>query len=347
MSAHEVDVAYFTHPVSIAYLSGFRANPHERLMALAVRDDGATLVVPALEHQSAELRAGGMEVISWRDGEDPYVCVREALANKTRLAVEKEHLSLARADALRERFDADLLHDAGEEIRRLRLTKDLEEVSRLQRAAEITDAVSEVVFGRMALGQSELEISLAIATAVSAAEAALSFETSVQFGDNSALPHHKPGARRISSGDLVLIDFGATFEGYSADITRVAVAGEPTDRQLEIHRLVLDAHDAAIEAARPGVTAGAVDRAAREVIEAAGMGEHFFHRVGHGLGLEVHEDPSLDPGSQTVLEAGMVFTVEPGVYVPGWGGIRIEDDVVIEQDGCRLLTKADRTLRSI
>jgi Xaa-Pro aminopeptidase len=127
----------------------------------------------------------------------------------------------------------------------------------------------------------------------------------------------------------------------------MAVVGEPSARQLEIHRLVLAAHDAAIDAVRAGVTTGAVDAAARKVIDDAGHGEHFFHRIGHGLGLEAHEDPSLDPGSDIVLEAGMVFTVEPGIYFPSWGGVRIEDDVVVEAAGCRVLTKADRSLRVV
>jgi Xaa-Pro aminopeptidase len=127
----------------------------------------------------------------------------------------------------------------------------------------------------------------------------------------------------------------------------MAVVGEPTARQIEIHDLVLRAHDAAIEAVRPGVTTGEVDAAARNVIAAAGLGDRFFHRVGHGLGLEAHEDPSLDPGSTTVLEPGMTFTIEPGIYIPLWGGVRIEDDVVVEDSGCRLLTKADRKLRVV
>ena len=125
----------------------------------------------------------------------------------------------------------------------------------------------------------------------------------------------------------------------------MAVVGEPTAKQLEIHVIVLAPHDAAIAAIRPGATTGAVDAAARQVIDAAGYGERFFHRIGHGLGLEGHEDPSLDPGSATVLETGMVFTVEPGIYIPGFGGVRIEDDVAVTDAGCRVLTKAERTLR--
>ncbi len=142
----------------------------------------------------------------------------------------------------------------------------------------------------------------------------------------------------------MLVDFGAAWEGYRADTTRTIVLGEPDARQREFHRLVLEAHDAGIAAVRAGVTAGEVDEAARSVLREAGLGERFIHRLGHGLGLEPHEAPSLDPGGDTILEAGMVVTIEPGVYIPGWGGIRIEDDVVVELNGCRVLTRSSRGL---
>jgi Xaa-Pro aminopeptidase len=145
-------------------------------------------------------------------------------------------------------------------------------------------------------------------------------------------------------GDLVLLDFGAAVDGYKGDTTRMAVVGPPDARQVELHALVLEAHDAAIAAVRPGATSGDVDAAARTVITDAGLGGRFIHRVGHGIGLQVHEDPSLDPGSTLVLEAGMTFTIEPGVYIPGWGGIRVEDDLVVEVAGARLLTTAPREL---
>src|SRR5439155_19190266 len=178
------------------------------------------------------------------------------------------------------------------------------------------------------------------------AGARLAFGTLVQSGPSSALPHGRPGDRRLQPGDLILLDFGAAWRGYRADTTRMAVVGEPDSRQLEVHAVVLAAHDAAVAAVRAGVTAGEVDEAARAVIRDAGMGDRFIHRVGHGLGLEAHEDPSLDPGSDTLLEEGMVVTIEPGVYLPGWGGVRIEDDVVVEAGGGRLLTAASRELRT-
>jgi Xaa-Pro dipeptidase len=347
MAQHGLDVAYVTRPVSIAYLTGFHADPHERLMAFIVRPDQATLIVPALERDSAAAASEQATVVGWRDGEDPYELVRDALRHCARLGVEKEHLTLQAAEALGARAGALELIDLSPEVRRLRRTKSSAELDKLTRACAITDAVCEEVVRGLRAGQSELAVAVSVGAAIGSHDATLAFETLVQSGPNSALPHHNPSGRRLETGDFVLLDFGAAVEGYRADITRMAVVGEPSARQLEIHSLVLAAHDAAIEAVRAGATTGEVDAAARNVIAAAGLGDRFFHRVGHGLGLEAHEDPSLDPGSHTVLEAGMVFTIEPGVYIPGWGGVRIEDDVVVESNGCRVLTAADRNLRVV
>jgi Xaa-Pro dipeptidase len=344
MESADVEAAYVTRPVSIEYLTGVHAEPYERLMALAVKGDRATLIVPAIEVENAE-RATTAEIVSWRDGEDPYRLVHRALHGTSRLGVEKEHLTVGAAEALRERLGTHDLVDVAPEIRRLRRTKSPAELEKLQRAAAITDAATEGILQWMREGKTELEVAVALGASIGAAGGTLAFETLVLSGPNSALPHGRPSGRRLGAGDLVLLDFGAAFEGYRADTTRVAVVGEPDPRQREIHALVLAAHDAAIREVRAGATTGAVDAAARQVIEAAGLGEQFFHRTGHGLGLETHEDPSLDPGSTTKLEVGMVFTVEPGVYIPGWGGVRIEDDVVVEADGSRLLTNADRSLR--
>jgi Xaa-Pro dipeptidase len=347
MAGRNLAAVYVSRPVSIAYLTGFSANPHERLMGLVVRQDGATLVVPALEQQKAAERAADVEVVGWRDGEDPYALVVRALPRSAEIGVEKEHLTLAVAEEVTTRGGISELVDVGAEIRRMRLIKRPDEIARLDRAAAITDVVTEHVISRLRAGQSELDIAFLIGSAISERGGELSFPPLVQSGPNSALPHLEPSGRRLQQGDLVLLDFGAAVGGYKADTTRMAVVGKQSDRQSEIHRVVLEAHDAAIAAILSGVTTGEVDAAARRVIEGAGYGENFFHRVGHGLGLEGHEDPSLDPGSATVLEPGMVFTVEPGVYIAGFGGVRIEDDVVVEEGGCRVLTQADRSLRII
>ena len=346
MRTQGTGAAFLTNPVSIAYLTGFATNPHERLMALVLRDDRAVLVVPGLEEESAAAVARGASIRAWRDGDDPWAAVGDALAGPNgRLAVEKGHLSLARWERLRELAGGAEPVDAGAELDRLRARKTPDEIARLRRAALITDQVTERALAGLRTGQTELDVAAAIDHEIASAGAQLSFATIVQSGPNSAQPHLGPGDRRLRPGDLVLLDFGAAWDGYRADTTRMAVVGEPDARQVEVHDLVLMAHDAAVAAIRPGVTVGEVDEAARSVIRAGGLGDRFIHRVGHGLGLEAHEAPSLDPGGDAVLEEGMVVTIEPGVYIPGWGGVRIEDDVVVDAAGGRMLTAADRALR--
>ena len=347
MANRHVDALYITRPVSIGYLTGFFAEPHERLMALAVRRDDVKLIVPALEQQEANTHSSHADVIAWRDGEDPYELVSGALHGLVKVGVEKKHLSLDAAEVITSRTGISELVDVGAEIRRMRLTKREDEIEKLARAAAITDAATDRICAILRAGQTEIEVAVTIGSVIGELGATLAFPSLVQSGPNSALPHLEPSTRKLAPGDLVLLDLGAAVDGYKADTTRMAVVGEPGAQQREIHRVVLEAHDAAIGVVRAGVTSGDVDAAARRVIEAAGYGERFFHRVGHGLGLEGHEDPSLEPGSETVLEPGMVFTIEPGIYIPGFGGVRIEDDVVVEEGGCRVLTRADRSLRVI
>lgn len=339
------DAAWISDPVSIAYLTGFHTDPHERLLGLALAGAGPVLVVPSLEVESARAAVRGVEVVGWRDGEDPYAVAGRALHGAARrLAVEKSHLTLAVAESLRTAAGVVDFVDGGQVVRDLRLRKRPEELEHLQRAAEITDGIYARIGGAL-LGRTEVEVAREIEGLVQAAGATLSFGTIVQSGPNSAQPHLAPTGRRLEEGDLVLLDFGAAWQGYKADLSRTVVLGEASEQQLRMHRVVLEAHHAAIAVLRDGVTAGEVDRAARSVIEAAGLGEHFIHRVGHGLGLDAHEGPSLDPGSEQVLEAGMVVTIEPGVYIPGLGGVRIEDDAVVEASGARLLTHAGHSPR--
>lgn len=345
MEAEHVDAALLTDPISIAYLTGFACNPHERLLALVLRPEEATLVVPGLEEERAAAAAPGVPLRAWRDGEDPWALVAGVLGGARRLAVEKGHLTLSAWERLGAAAGESHTIDAGAELRRLRARKSAAEIDKLERAARLTDQVSDRIRADLVEGRSELEVAAAIDRLIATGGGRPSFETAVQSGPNSAQPHLGPGPRQLQARDLVLMDFGAACDGYCADTTRTLVVGEPDARQRELHRVVLAAHDAAVAAVRPGATVAAVDEAARSVIREAGFADRFIHRVGHGLGLEVHEDPSLDPGGSAVLEEGMVVTIEPGVYLPGWGGIRIEDDVVVERSGGRLLTRADRSLQ--
>jgi Xaa-Pro aminopeptidase len=347
MTNRHLGALYITDPTSIAYLTSFFADPHERLMALAIRLDDATLIVPALEAQKAQANAENVSIVSWRDGEDAYALVDAQLSGLGEVGVEKDHITLRAAEVITSRAGVSELVDVGPEIRRRRLTKSPAEIEKIARAAAITDAAGEALFNGMRAGQTEIEVALMLGSLIGEHGAKLAFPSLVQSGPNSAMPHVEPSGRKLAEADFVLLDFGAMFEGYRADTTRMAVIGEPSARHREIHDVVLRGHDAAIAAVRAGATTGDIDAAARRVIDDAGYGDRFFHRIGHGIGLEAHEDPSLDPGSERVLETGMVFTIEPGVYIPGFGGVRIEDDVAVEDNGCRVLTRQDRSLRVI
>ena len=343
MESHRIAAACVTDPTSIAYLTGFYANPHERLLALAVGADGAVLVVPELERENAKGRARSVEIVSWQDGQDPFRLLRAALGDPALLAVEKEHLTIARW----ERLDAGSIEDCSEALRAMRAVKQPKELELLQQAAKLTDQVSGAILGELRAGLTEVEVATRLNALINETGSGLAFGSLVQSGPNSALPHLAPSERRLVAGDLVLLDFGARHRGYNADTTRMAVVGEPDPEQRRVHQAVLDAHDRAIEVIRAGATCGEVDAAARESLQRAGYGERFIHRTGHGLGLDAHEEPNLEPGSPVRLEVGNVVTVEPGVYIPGWGGVRIEDDVVVEDGGARVLTAADRSLKVI
>jgi Xaa-Pro aminopeptidase len=232
-----------------------------------------------------------------------------------------------------------------EEVERLRWAKDPEEVGLLERAQEVTDAAFDRVIGKLAEGVTERQVAFELDLAMREIGAErVGFDTIVAFGENAAEPHHGPSERPLRRGDVVKMDFGCLVDGYHSDMTRTVAFGEPEARLREIHALVLRAQLAGIDAVRSGITGEEADRAARSVIEDAGLGDRFGHSLGHGVGLEIHEGPTLRSGSDDVLPEGAVVTVEPGVYVPGLGGVRIEDAVVVGADGCRPLPRTPKDL---
>ena len=344
MRALEHDPALVTRPVSIAYLTGLRIEPHERLAALVRRGGRTVLLVPELERDHAAAEAGDVEVVVWRDGDDPVDALAELIGPADVLAVERGHITLRLAEELRSRLDISEFADLDDELRRLRMVKSPDEIALLQKAAAITDSVCAATLEALRPGQTELEVEGAVLARIADAGAEPSFGPLIQSGPNGALPHLGPTSRRLEPGDLVVVDVGAAWRGYKGDITRMAVLGPPDAEQRRLHDLVLRAHDLGLATVRPGVQAGEVDLAARGVIEQAGEGERFIHRTGHGLGLDGHEEPNFAPGDETVLGPGMVATIEPGVYIQGWGGVRIEDDVVVTDSGSRSLTQLGTAL---
>ncbi len=237
-----------------------------------------------------------------------------------------------------------------------RLVKDPFEQSALRRAGLLLTTVTVQVLGELRAGQTEAEIAADIDWSIKhAGFERPSFDTIVASGPNGALPHARPGARRLQAGDLVVLDFGGVLDGYCVDTTRTASVGEPGSEARRVHDAVLKAQEAALLAARPGVRVSELDEAARGVLTGLGLASAFVHATGHGLGLEIHEEPRVGParadipgvapvGRDEVLCPGIAITIEPGAYVPNWGGVRIEDDILITEHGCEILTSASRAL---
>jgi Xaa-Pro aminopeptidase len=329
----------------LAYLTGHEPPPLERLtLLILVAGRDPVMVVPTLERPSAEAAPGiaAVELADWRDGEDPYQ-VTARILRAGRYAVSDRMwashlLALGRATA-------DCLFVAsGRVLPLLRAKKDDDEIARLRSAAEGADATLAEVVGLRFEGRRELDLAADLDRLLRQHGHERVDFTTVASGPNGASPHHGAGERVLERGDAVVMDFGGVADGYCSDITRTVFVGEPTDEQRRVYETVRAAQQAAFEAIRPGIAAQEVDRAARTVISDAGYGDLFVHRTGHGIGLEVHEPPYIVEGEETPLEQGMTFSDEPGIYLPGRFGVRIEDQVVVTGEGAERLNRATHDL---
>jgi Xaa-Pro aminopeptidase len=272
-----------------------------------------------------------------------------------RVGFEAAHLTVSRLSWLQGHREGgcELVQTEGI-VERARVVKDSYELTTLRRAGRLLSDVTADVLRVVRSGQTERELALDIDFRLRRAGfERTAFETIVASGPNAALPHARPGERKLSKGDLVVLDFGGVYDSYCVDLTRTVSIGPASARARHVHAAVLNGHNQALAAVRPGASRFAVDEAARSVLDRAGMGAAFGHGTGHGLGLEVHEDPRITRKRSDVdsrdeaLASGMVFTIEPGAYFPGWGGVRIEDDVVVTERGAELLTDVTTTLVEI
>ena len=266
----------------------------------------------------------------------------ESLGIKS-VGLEKEYTTLGAYEDYKRHLPGIELVPVSDPCEEFRRIKSHHELVILKKAVEIADITFLHILNFLRAGQTELEIALEteyFMRRMGAEKAA--FETIVASGYRSSLPHGVASGKVVVPGELVTLDFGSVYLGYNSDITRTLIVGRPTSSQEEIYRLVLKAQEAAIKNIRPGMKASEADAVAREIIKEAGFEENFGHGLGHGVGLEVHEGPRLSPRDETVLEPGMVVTVEPGVYIKGWGGVRIEDIVVVTEQGCEVLTKSPK-----
>lgn len=328
----------------LPYLTGYEAMPLERLTMLALTSREAVLVVPELEE--ARVPRGPFEVRPWGETEDPVAIVADLVSGSEALALG-DHTWAVFLLRLQEALPGVRFLPASTVTAPLRRIKDPAEVEMLREAARATDRVAERLAGITMSGMSERELARLVAGwTVEEGHDTDNF-TIVGSGPNGASPHHEPGDRIIARGDMVVIDFGGRIGGYCSDMTRTFVVGEPSAHQREIHSVVRAAQRAAVDEVRPGVVAADVDLAARQVIAEAGYGEDFIHRTGHGIGLDVHEEPYLVETNRDPLEPGMAFSVEPGIYLPGRFGVRIEDIVVVTDRSVDPLNRADHSLRTV
>jgi Xaa-Pro aminopeptidase len=329
---------------NVRWLTGFSGSAARVL----VLPDELVLVTDGRygDQAAVELDAAGVEarVVVGRNLAAQQDLLVAAVKSVGRLGLEAEHVSWAAQQSYAGVFVPELVATTGL-VEGLRLVKDAGEVARIEAAADIASAALAHVLPMLAGEPAETEFALALDTEMRRLGAdGPSFDTIVAAGPNGGFPHHRPDARRIVEGDLLVVDFGALLDGYHSDMTRTVTVGEPSAERAELLALVTEAEALGVAAVRAGVDAKAVDATCRDHITAAGWGEQFTHGTGHGVGLLIHEAPWVNATSTDVLAAGVVVTVEPGVYRGALGGARVEDTVIVTSDGCRPLTKTPKDL---
>lgn len=342
MDAAGVDALVLCPGADLYYLTGFEhGHAGERLLSLVARRDGSSRwIVPAMNVAQVQPHAlPGEPVRAWGDAEGYLPALREALEGAGSVLFDDEARAAFLLDVMSAASKA-WVHRASVVMRGLRIRKDATELAALRRAGRSADeTIAEAIsFCRPGLTEQQVERDLRAALLRHATPGASVAFSIVASGENAALPHHETSDRALRPGDVVVLDFGTREGGYHSDITVTCSVGEPADPDArDVYRVVYEAQQAALRAVRPGAQCREVDRAARSVIESAGYGEFFVHRTGHGLGLQVHEPPFMVGGSEQLLEEGMVFSVEPGIYLPGRFGVRLEVIAYVTHDGVGLM----------
>ena len=348
MRARRVDLLAVPPSDDLTYLVGFSTVADERPCYLFLTPEAGLFLVPELNAAQAEAHIR-VPFVTYTDAQGPSKALAEAqhqLGRIRRIAAGDE----MRADALlllqRTWRDAD--YTVGSEVLApLRMHKSPEEIAALERAAATADRATEAAYAASRPGRTEVEVARAVTDAFYAAGASEVKFTLVASGPNSAYPHHHTSGRRLQAGEPVLFDLGSRVDGYYSDITRMAYLGPPAPRYHEIHHVVEDAVQAALAAVKPSAPLKAVDLAARGVIDRAGYGQYFVHRTGHGIGLTGHELPSVTATNDQLMSEGMTFSVEPGIYVDGQFGVRLEEIVIVTDSGGRHLSRLPRDVRVI
>jgi Xaa-Pro dipeptidase len=350
LESSSADFAFLTPAPNFQYLTGYDYDMHERLTALVIRKDAETqIVAPSFEVTGQSSKTWIKDFLPWAEDENPYSLVASLAGEKsgghsvllddsTSLGVYWS-LESALGGFTKTASVSPLIHS-------MRITKSDEEVEMMKKAGRIINDAVLKAFSEVTIGMTELEVQEIVHKEIRRLGGTPTF-AAIQFGENSAIPHAAAGGRELKKGDVVLMDCGCTLDGYNTDMTRVGVVGPPNEELERVYSTVLQALETAVDNITPGMACGAADGIARRVIDNAGYGDYFTHRLGHGIGLEVHETPYVVRGSSEELQPGMCHSIEPGIYLEGKFGIRIEDLVVIREGGPELLTFMPRDLIQI
>ncbi|GAB6165843.1 Xaa-Pro peptidase family protein [Thermostilla marina] len=342
----KVDAILVTNFSNVTYLTGFTGDDS----FLLVGADGDVIISDSRYTEQIEEECPGLQVHIRRRTQSMVKSVRSLVKKRKigRLAVEAESMTLGLRDRLAAELSNCEIVPLGDAVERLRAVKDAWEIDRIRVAVDYAQRAITMVAAGLVPDQTEKQVADLLEYNMRSIGAKCSaFPTIVAVGARAALPHAVPTEQRIAESPILLVDWGANEGVYRSDLTRVFVTGRISPKLKRIYEVVLNAQLAGIEAIRPGVTCEEVDRAARSVIEEAGFGPKFGHGLGHGIGVDIHEAPRLSAASTTPLEPGMVVTVEPGIYIPGWGGVRIEDDVLVTPDGYEVLTTVPKSFDDI
>ena len=338
-----LDGILITSLENVHYLSGFTGSD----AVLVITEAKGYFLTDSRYTTQAREEVSGFELIEYKKKIEGLSDLMNDLGLRG-IGFEPQHMTCQIHRDLAEKLSGSELISIDEKVRNFRAVKDGHELGLIRRAIDIAFKSLRETEGRIKPGVQERDIALELEFSMRRNGAEnVAFDTIVVSGERSALPHGKPSRKRIRKGDSVIIDFGARYRGYYSDETCTFFCGKRNRRQEEVYRIVKEAHDKAIASVRPGMKAMEVDAIARGWIKDAGYEAYFGHGTGHGVGLAVHENPVIGPESRDVVEEGMVFTVEPGIYIPGWGGVRIEDMVLVRGDGCEVLTGLSKEIEVI
>ena len=330
---------------SFFYATGIPSGLFEGCLAI-VRPSGIEVLTSELEALSAE--EAGVRTKVFENGEERTKLMKQRLSRLNKIGINSKELTLANFKAIKKAAGKAKLVDVSDDLYEARMIKQPDEIARISKACRIASEVGRSIPDFVSQGMLETEAAAELNFRMMKLGATgPAFTTTVAFGPKSAEPHYTPSGRKLRKGNFALFDFGAMYERYVSDMTRTFVCGKATKRQKEMHEVVLRAQEAALDMIRDGVHGEAVDMAARDVIDNSRFKDLFIHSTGHGLGISVHDPGSISSAKDMVLREGMVLTVEPGVYIKGFGGVRIEDDVLVTKNGCKVLTSCPKDLRTL